>query len=233
VGSTVNFSLTQSNISGALGAARASASNVHRVFAAVSVDRFTPADGAPGAASGDQQAAEVGATYAQTAPISGVPLTIVGVVYRVPFGMTFIGADNGGMYDAGTRSVNWFISGGLLPGVSVTLHYTARLDVPGNWANTACVGALDASANQTSDCVTVTIADDAPTPTPTVGSPIVSAGPTLSPALTPTPVMPAARPTLTTMEEDVLHAAIALVEERYAHPPQVPVQLPPRPEPGR
>jgi hypothetical protein len=188
------------------------------------------ADGAVGHAlyadQADQQAADVDSTDAQAAPISGIALAIVGVEQRVPDGMTFIGADNGGTYDPSTRSISWLIRGGLPPGASVTLSYSASLDVPGSWTNAACVDAVDVNGDHTSDCATVvvTVTGVAPTPTPTVATPDVSAASTSSP--TPTAVMPAVKPTLTTIEEEVLQDAIKLVEAQGAPPPQVPVQVP-------
>jgi hypothetical protein len=95
VGSTINVSLTESNMSGA-----PSASNASNSDASNSPGGAT--DHAPYADQADQQAAGVESTDASAAPTGGVGLAIVGVEQRVPDGMTFIGADNDGTYDPST-----------------------------------------------------------------------------------------------------------------------------------
>jgi uncharacterized repeat protein (TIGR02543 family) len=235
VGSTTKFSLKQSNISGVPSASNAPSSGIPSGAVAVAPDASRPPDGDLGqvayAVRADQQAADVGSTYAQAAPTVGVALAIVGVEQRVPDGMTFISADNNGTYNPRTNSVSWLIRDGLPPGASLTLSYTARLDVAGSWTSAACVDAVDASGNQTNDCATaiVTVTAGAPTPTPTVGPTVVSAQPTSTLTLVPPPVIAAVRPTLTTTEEDVLKDVIAHVEGQGAPSQQVPVQVPQTP----
>lgn len=96
----------------------------------------------------------------------GIPLFNVTVEDRLPSGLTFVSASNGGVYDPGTRTIRWLL-GSLDAGASVTLSYIATVDDAGSWTNAACVAANDDAGNVASDCANTTVYGGQPAPTPT------------------------------------------------------------------
>jgi hypothetical protein len=162
-------------------------------------------------------------------------------------GLTYVpnSANNGGAYGA-IRTIFWDIPGGLEPGASMQLSYTARLNAAGNQRNNACVAAVDLADNHTHACASVIITSVVPgtsTPTPT----LVPGVATPTPGLTPAAVAPGVTPTLTLFERSALYEAMNRAEaeeqgqgvvekvppdsdEPGAPPAQVPIQVPlPRP----
>ena len=111
------------------------------------------------------------------------PILSAAVTDVVPAGVTYIGSDSGGVYNAGTSTISW-----NSPGSFPTTIYS--FDTPINWWGTvACPGPIynsfDMAANSipatTSNTVTLTISGSCgPTPTPTNT-------PTPTPTATPSP----------------------------------------------
>jgi hypothetical protein len=189
----------------------------------------------------------------QAEPSTGIPLANVTVADRLPSGLTFVSASNGGVYDSGSRTITWQLDG-LDPGASATLTYTVTVNEPGYWTNSACAAGADPLGAVVSDCTDVTVTGGLPTPTPTdTPQPTATPTPTVLPTPTVTPTLaPGARaatpgptsastslpsspqppvvsptPTLTDPEIEVLGEVVDRVNERETGGgPPVPVQLP-------
>jgi hypothetical protein len=95
----------------------------------------------------------------------GIPLVYVTVEDKLPAGLTFVSASNGGVYNSGSRTIIWMLDT-LDPGATLTLSYTVRVDASGDWTNAACAAGADQSGTVTSDCADVTVTGVQATPTP-------------------------------------------------------------------
>ncbi len=135
---------------------------------------------------------------------TGIPVTIEVIEDQIPSGLTFISASDGGTL-VGSNTVRWVLSTVLAPGASLTVSYTASLNASGDTTNAACVDASDSGGDETSDCSSVPVTRQTPTPLPSD-----------TPTQTNTPV-PGATPTNTASPTETNTPVPGRHGDRYAH----------------